>query len=216
MAAGPLAHAVDGPILLVDSVTGMPTWLADEAARACSDTATAYLIGGADVVPASVEADLAARGFEVVRISGRTRYETAVAVAEELDDPTRVVIATGEDFPDALTASAPAAKMGAPVLFSFGESLRPAVRDYLEDHPDISRAYVIGEDDVVSAAVEDELEDLVGRRCGSPAPPATTPPARSRIASTAAVPTSPRSRRVPTSPMRSLGPCSPRSRTDRF
>src|SRR5699024_4801080 len=53
------------------------------------------------------------------RVYGSDRYRTAVALADYFEsNPQHVYIATGEDFPDALTGSVLAAKNTAPVLLT--------------------------------------------------------------------------------------------------
>ena len=69
----------------------------------------------------------------VRRVAGATRYETAARVADELDDRSTVVLATGEDFPDAVAASAYAASRGWPVVLVGSGRLDPAVQDLLAD-----------------------------------------------------------------------------------
>src|SRR5690242_3960232 len=59
------------------------------------------------------------------RIAGATRYGTAAAVATKAYPTTndRVIIASGENFPDALAASGLAGKLNAPVLLTKSASL---------------------------------------------------------------------------------------------
>jgi putative cell wall-binding protein len=65
----------------------------------------------------------------VVRLAGADRYETSAAISAAVfpaNTPT-VWVATGEAFPDALSASAPAALTPAPVLLSRPVCLPPAI-----------------------------------------------------------------------------------------
>jgi peptidoglycan hydrolase-like amidase len=84
-------------------------------------TTTVYVVGGTAVVSDAVVADLAGRGFEVVRLSGPNRFATSVAVAEQAaalgdQEPRPLVLASGEAFPDALSAGALAARLGGSLL----------------------------------------------------------------------------------------------------
>lgn len=60
-----------------------------------------------------------------VRIGGTDRFDTAVVVANQLLTPpvTTVYVASGDNFPDALTAGAAAAHVGGPVLLTHGTTL---------------------------------------------------------------------------------------------
>lgn len=84
--------------------------------------ATITLVGGQDVVSPAVEQVIATAVAPTTleRVSGSTRYETAVALAAEIwpDGSPRAVLATGEDFPDALAAGPVAALVGAPLLLT--------------------------------------------------------------------------------------------------
>ena len=83
------------------------------------------LIGGPAVIDSEVEAALVGTVGEVVRLAGRDRYATSVAVARDAfarfaDDPDGesidIVFATGADYPDGLAAGAVAARRGGLVL----------------------------------------------------------------------------------------------------
>jgi len=62
---------------------------------------------------------------EVVRIAGDSRYLTAIEVSKKAYDSTTstVVIASGENFPDALAGSVLAHKLGAPILLAKKDSI---------------------------------------------------------------------------------------------
>jgi putative cell wall-binding protein len=59
---------------------------------------------------------------DIIRLSGKDRYDTGIAAAEELkevkgwDKFQKVIVASGADFPDALSASYLAARKDAPVI----------------------------------------------------------------------------------------------------
>ena len=83
------------------------------------------LLGGPAVIAAEVETQLIGTVGEVVRVAGRDRYATSVAVARDAvgrfvgaSDAARIdiVFATGADYPDGLAAGAVAARRGGPVL----------------------------------------------------------------------------------------------------
>lgn len=112
-----LAGAYDCPILLTK-----PTVLPAEVAAHIQalGAVDVIVLGGEGAVSADVfKALQAIPGVEgVERIDGATRYETATAIAQRVKavgGQVTALVATGEDFPDALAASPIAARMAWPV-----------------------------------------------------------------------------------------------------
>ena len=65
-----------------------------------------------------LESDLAKYG-SVTRLSGKTRYETSVLVAQTFfEGPTSAVLAYAKNFPDGLCGGALAHAMGAPLILT--------------------------------------------------------------------------------------------------
>lgn len=75
-----------------------------------------YILGGSGVVPdnfISALVNLGIRLDNIHRLGGSNRYETAVAIAKEINNNgTEFFIASGENFPDALSGSVRAAVLG--------------------------------------------------------------------------------------------------------
>lgn len=88
-----------------------------------------YIIGGEGAVSPSVEQALK-KIAPVERVSGNDRYETSLEVFNRFfaSPPPRAVsagsvfVATGQDFPDALTASAAGGSLGEPVVLTQGKT----------------------------------------------------------------------------------------------
>ncbi len=94
------------------------------------------------------------------RVGGANRYDTAIqAVEQNFDTAETVVLATGEHFPDGLTASALCGVYDAPLLLTPRRTLYPAVVDEIV-RLGASRIIIIGGSSAVSGAVEDALVDL--------------------------------------------------------
>ncbi|MDG2232742.1 MAG: cell wall-binding repeat-containing protein [Ilumatobacter sp.] len=138
LAAGPLAIAADAPILLNTGasllapvkavIAGGLTEPGTGAFVNCSvaGTATVHIIGGVDVVPASIDAELQSMGVNVNRIAGANRAETAIAVATAVGVPTtHLTLVNGYGFADALAAGPLAASNGS-VLVLVNEDSIPA------------------------------------------------------------------------------------------
>ena len=126
--AGTALAARYGPLLLTRGARLDPRVRA-ELERVLAPRVTVYVLGTADVISAEVVAELERMGHDVTRLGGADRYATAAAVAEfvspEVGTPGRpctYALATGLDFPDALTA----ASTGLPLLFTKGYSMPPA------------------------------------------------------------------------------------------
>lgn len=97
------------------------------------------------------------------RFAGETRYETAAQVALEgfPNGADVVFVATGEEFADALTGAAAAARLGGPVLLTAGTALPEESVEALEEL-DPSRVILLGGTKAVAASVEDDLAGATG------------------------------------------------------
>lgn len=115
-----------------------------------------YLIGGSAVVPDSVQANFS---FSE-RISGKDRFDTNVQVMKRFEgdlDFSKAYMATGNDFPDALSGSALASKTVSPIILS-DKILSKVTGDYLSTKmPSIGDISVLGGDGAVSTS---NIEDI--------------------------------------------------------
>lgn len=102
----------------------------------------------------------AAEGPPTYRISGVDRYETSANISYEGWETSEVaVIATGQDFPDALSATPLAYKYDAPLLLTGTKSLSDSVKGELVDL-EVSKVFLIGGAVAISANVENQLKEL--------------------------------------------------------
>jgi len=121
----------------------------------CTD---AYIVGGTAAVAKSAESNLKALGIDSERVYGNDRYLTSIAVYNRFksvftsDD---VAIATGKDFPDALTGAALAAKMSMPV-FLVGDSA-PAILVNTIKAMNVDSFFVMGGEKAVPQSIIDSL-----------------------------------------------------------
>ncbi|MGB3828288.1 MAG: cell wall-binding repeat-containing protein [Ornithinimicrobium sp.] len=150
------------------------------AAQVSADPATAGSVSARSVTAAAP----ALPGGITERIGGGDRYETAALVAAEYPDPVDIVyIASGELFPDALTARAVGAGGGstqsrettdaedvpspqvdgagtaAPVLLTTKNELPPATVDALSDL-DPQEIRIVGGEERISLTVQTQLENF--------------------------------------------------------
>lgn len=94
------------------------------------------------------------------RLSGAGRYDTAVAVSQKYSPGVEAVfVATGQNFPDALSAAAAAASVGGPLLLTPSNALPAAVRaEIVRLAPET--IYIAGSQGAVSSAVETSLRGI--------------------------------------------------------
>ncbi|HUG85692.1 MAG TPA: cell wall-binding repeat-containing protein, partial [Euzebya sp.] len=153
LAAGPVAARLGGPLLLT-ARDSLPAAVAEEIRRL--GPARVVVVGGTAVMSDDVLAaleDLA----PVQRIAGTGREATAAALARHaFDRAEQVWLASGTDFPDALVASAAAARDGAPLLLIGRDRIPADTWDALGDLGTTS-VVVVGGPAVISPQVETSL-----------------------------------------------------------
>lgn len=92
----------------------------------------------------------------VERIGGANRFHTAALLSEGYPEGQGVIVTSGLDFPDALSAAARAGATGVPVLLTRPGSLPADTRSALQRlRP--SNITIVGGEGAVTAAVEDAL-----------------------------------------------------------
>jgi putative cell wall-binding protein len=108
---------------------------AAEVDRVLGGRGTVYLLGGTSAVSPRTERELAAAGYTVRRLSGASRVETSVRVAEEIvrvhGAPSRILVARADDWPDAVTGGAYAAASGSPLVLTGRNELHGAAAQFL-------------------------------------------------------------------------------------
>ncbi len=143
LAGGPLAAVKRGPLLLTVRSELTPL-VREEIERVLAPGGTVFLLGGTAALSDAVAEGVRDAGFTPVRLSGPTRYETALAIAEEAaPDPGFIVIATGNDFPDALIGGSLASAFRAGVLvLTDGENVPGPLATYLDDNADVDKTTI--------------------------------------------------------------------------
>ena len=107
---------------------------------------------------------LGAPAVAVDRVSGQERYSTSVAISKSTYSGTKVpvvYIATGESFPDSLSAASAAATQGGPLLLTLPNRVPDSVLKELQRLKP-QRIVIVGGTAAVSSAVFDRLKKLVG------------------------------------------------------
>lgn len=126
LVAGPAAAHLGAPILLADAA-GLSPETVSEVTRLAPQQV--LIVGGESAVPeqAVTQVREAVAGVKVRRASGANRYETAAEVTQLAfpNAPVPAVIATGDNYPDALAASAAAASFGGALIITPRAALHP-------------------------------------------------------------------------------------------
>lgn len=155
LAGVPLAYRLGTPILLV-APGSLPAVTRQEILRL--GASKAIILGGTGAVGSAVESSLLGMGLNVERIAGVNRYDTAARIAQRVavSGTDCVVVASGRNFPDALSAAPYAAVAGYPVLLVESGSIPSATASALDDLG-ITEAIVVGGTGVISSRVLNQL-----------------------------------------------------------
>lgn len=122
LSAAPAAAAEGGPLLLT-LPTSLPAKVHAEILRL--QPAKIVVVGGEASVSAAVYSELSTLSTSITRLGGADRYEASRNIVEYAFGSTgasRVYLATGANFPDALAASAVAGGMNGAVILVNGSA----------------------------------------------------------------------------------------------
>ncbi|WP_332955445.1 cell wall-binding repeat-containing protein [Clostridioides difficile] len=157
LSATPFAKAKDAPILLTQS-NKLDSRTKAELKRL--GVKNVYLIGGSIALSSEIEKQLNAENINFERISGNSRYDTSLKLAEKLDREksiSKIVVVNGEKgLADAVSVGAIAAQENMPIILSDSEN-GTEVADNFIDSKDIEKSYVIGGTYSISNSVERSL-----------------------------------------------------------
>lgn len=150
--AGPLSAMTSYPLLLTGPKSLDSRTLA-EMKRLMPNRAAGfvYVIGGTGAISQNVINQLGAAGFPGTVVAGKDRFQTSVAVAEEIDawgfgvPRHSVFLADGRLFPDALSAGPAAAQYFAPVLLTNGATVPSPVKAYVNGQASITDVFSVGD-----------------------------------------------------------------------
>lgn len=146
LVSGPLAASRYAPILLNPTAALDPRVSAEIGILSgqCGMTPGGFkvtIVGGNAAISDAVATDIQGQGYQVERLQGTDRYQTAIVVGqhviadygnENIHD-WNVFLATGENFPDSLAAGATAAQKNGIVLLTRGTAMDTATETYMND-----------------------------------------------------------------------------------
>ena len=163
-----LSRRYDAPLLLTEP-DDLPTAVTTFLTR--YDVATVFILGGTSVVSSAVERDIdAISGVEVTRIDGDDEYATAVEVAERVGsspgtpgefpgEGRTALLATGEEFADALAVGPLAYRGEHPILLTRSSVLPNSVESFLNSS-NTEHVVILGGTAAVSTGVARDVTDL--------------------------------------------------------
>ncbi|WP_083795468.1 cell wall-binding repeat-containing protein [Catenulispora acidiphila] len=142
-----LAAQKGGPLLLT-ATSGLDPRVREELKRVLAPGSVVYVLGGDAALSPAVEQQIKALGFTTRRLAGTDRFATSVLTAQQVSaHPHTVMVATGVQYPDALTAGAAAAQdpNGGVVVLSDDKTLPASVKSYLSGvNPAATKVYGVG------------------------------------------------------------------------
>ena len=160
----PLASKLNAPILLAakDSLPRETTNALEKLGAKI-----VIILGGKGAVSEQVEITLKNQGITTERYEGGTRFGTATAIAEKLNEnPTDVFFVYYNGFPDALSASTAAALKNAPIIYLTTDGdMNADTAAYLaklKKAGSVKNAYIIGGTGVIT----DNMLKKVGTAIG--------------------------------------------------
>lgn len=133
IASTPFAVSLDAPILLTkgDSIDSR---VVQELQRLNPEKV--ILLGGTACLQPSIEKELESSGLEWDRIGGFDRYETSILLANQLSHDS-LILANGDDFPDALSAATYAGILQIPIILTsttFPDSVIDHIKESAPKH----------------------------------------------------------------------------------
>ncbi len=165
LSASALAGLMECPILLTD-----PASLPDATKDAIKSLGVRHvvIVGGTSAVSEQVVSELKSLYVTVdKRLSGESRYETACAIYEYGKSinsgwSSTIIVASGRNFPDALSISPFAGSEHAPILLASEEGLGTSEQQIVSSGG-FSRALVVGGTSAVPASAQNQLVSSLGR-----------------------------------------------------
>lgn len=152
LAGNYLAKKKNAPLILVNRDAGSEKTIKAYIDKNLKKDGTVYILGGEGAVTARFEKSL--NGTDVKRLGGTSRYDTNIEILKAAGvDQEDLLVCTGEDFADSLSASA----AGKPILLTAKSGVNDVQKKYL-DTLKIKDVYLIGGTGVVSDKTADQMK----------------------------------------------------------
>ncbi|KZL89964.1 N-acetylmuramoyl-L-alanine amidase LytC precursor [Clostridium magnum DSM 2767] len=153
LCACPLSKKYNAPIILTSEGQ-----LDERAATQIKNlqVSKVFIIGKS--ISKDVEESLSSMGITSERIGGENRYETAMLVADHVGIKDRIVVVSGENYPDALSIAPVAAIMDMPIILVNKDVIPDVVKNSLKDKG-YTYTYVIGSEGAISEEVKAQFKN---------------------------------------------------------
>lgn len=156
----PLAASLNAPILLTKS-DELPSCIIDEIDRLGAKNI--YIVGGENSISNNISNKLERYyGKNVKRIDGNDRYETSIAIGEEVVKNTKnkgdVFVVGGYGMADALSISSVSASKLSPIILTKKDGLSIDAKHFLDRNA--SDTYIVGGKSQVSTDVSKDIVDI--------------------------------------------------------
>lgn len=162
LTATPLASAKNAPILLAGANSLSEETMAEIKRLKAKNI---VLIGGSGVISDGVKNSLTSQGYLVSRIGGKTRYETSLKIAQELDklvDVHTVYMAYGHGEPDALSIAAQSGQTKQPIILTEKKAVPANTYQWLKGEG-LQTSYFIGGKGVIYPAIISEMNSITAK-----------------------------------------------------
>ncbi|AFM42966.1 RCC1 domain-containing protein, alpha-tubulin suppressor [Desulfosporosinus acidiphilus SJ4] len=163
LSASILSKKLQAPILLVGTTATASNEDFNYISAHVANTGTVYIIGGTSIIGTDFETKLTSMGYSnIKRFGGTDRYDTNMLIVNDVNVPqgTPVFIASGENFPDALSVSSFSGSKQYPTLLVGANYFPDKTKSYItKDNP--SEVYITGGTSVVSQDMENQIKSLV-------------------------------------------------------
>lgn len=153
-----LANERKSPVLLTEK-NRLPKETKDELTK--RGQKDIIIVGGYDSVSKDVEKELSQ--FNIKRIQGKDRYETAKKIGDEVrylsKNKDDVVLVDGTNFPDVITISSLATQKRAPILLTEPSIFTKTTKDTISNWKP-KNVLIGGQTNSVSSSIENEIKRL--------------------------------------------------------
>lgn len=157
LSASYLASVKDAPIIVTSESESVMNNVAAFVKDNSEKKANVYIVGGSGAVSEKMVKKLA--GYNVKRVWGSNRFVTNLETIKEAGGTNdEIIIASGMNYPDALSASA----VGKPILLVQGKTLTEQQQDFLKANPK-AKAVIVGGTGAVSSDIEQQVKKIVAK-----------------------------------------------------
>ncbi|WP_211656201.1 cell wall-binding repeat-containing protein [Planococcus alpniumensis] len=158
LAGGALSKVKNGTVLLVHERESVLKSVIKEMTRLLKPDGEVLILGSDGAISQEVENAVEDAGFSTTRLAGKSRVETAIEIAAEVDsEPKEIFLVHGHRFADALSITPVAAKLNKPILMLRTSDEIPASLNTYLDESNIEKVTIIGGTGAVEESVENSL-----------------------------------------------------------